>query len=148
MRTYLYLFISILLLAGGFANTVHAQSAEDREAVEQAVLDYVNAFYLVQPELIERSVSKKLSKMGYVKSDEGYREVPRTYEQLHRGSQRYNADGHVDPKTAKKKIEILDVLDQIAVVKLSAEWGIDYLNLGKEAGQWKVVNVIWQTYPE
>ena len=128
-------------------SSVIAQSSDDREAVEKAVLDYVEAFYLVQPERIERSVSKNLAKVGYVKSEEGYREVPRTYEQLYRGSQRYNSNGQIDPAKAPKKIEILDLLDQIAVVKLSAAWGIDYLNLAKQDGQWKIVNVLWQTHP-
>ncbi len=148
MRFYTILFLSLFSLISTFAtSSAIAQSADDRKAVEKAVLDYVEAFYLVQPERIERSVSKSLSKVGYVKSEEGYREVPRTYDQLYRGSQRYNADGHVDPATAPKKIEILDLLDQIAVVKLSAAWGIDYLNLAKQEGQWKIVNVLWQTYP-
>ena len=53
----------------------------------------------------------------------------------------------VDPATAPKESEILDLLDQIAVVKLSAAWGIDYLNLAKEDGRWKIIKVLWQTYP-
>ena len=145
MRTSLILFMLVCSFA---LQSACAQSDEDRKAVEMAVLDYVEGLYLVQPERIERSVSKNLSKVGYVKSESGYREVPRSYEQLYRNSSRYNAGGQVDPKTAPKKIEILDLLDQIAVVKLSAAWGIDYLNLARQDGRWKVVNVLWQTYPE
>ncbi|MEM8486568.1 MAG: subclass B3 metallo-beta-lactamase [Bacteroidota bacterium] len=146
-RTSFFVYL-IVVLTPYLINNAHAQSATDREAVEQAVLDYVEGFYLVQPERIAQSVSRQLAKVGYVQSEDGYREVPRTYEQLYRGSQRYNADGHVDPETAPKVIEILDLLDQIAVVKLSAAWGIDYLNLAKQDGRWKVINVLWQTYPD
>lgn len=67
---------------------------------------------------------------------------------LYRISSRYNANGKTNPETAPKKIEILDLLDQIAVVKLSAEWGIDYLNLARQDGRWQVIHVLWQTYPE
>lgn len=141
---------SILVVVASlfFSDIVFAQSKHDRKAVEAAVLDYVEGFYLVQPDRIERSVSRSLSKVGYVHSKEGYREIARTYEQLHTGSKRYNAKGHINLKTASKEIEILDILDQIAVVKLSAEWGVDYLNLAKKEGRWMIVKVIWQTYPE
>ncbi len=46
---------AILLLLPAEAR---AQSYGDRQAVEEAVLDYVEGIYLVQPERIERSVSK------------------------------------------------------------------------------------------
>ena len=149
MRIYTLSFALALFMATSLTvSCVHAQSNEDHEAIKMAVLDYVEGLYLMQPERIERSVSKKLAKVGYVKSAAGYREVPLTYEQLHRISGRYNINGQLDPETAPKKIEILDVLDQISVVKLSADWGIDYLNLAKQEGRWKVINVLWQTYPE
>ena len=144
MFPVLSMFATLLCSGALFAGV----SDEDREAVEMAALDYVDGFYLSQPERIERSVSRNLSKTGFVATENGYREVPRTYDRLYRESGRYNADGHIDPETAPRKIEILDILDQIAVVKLSAEWGIDYLNLAREDGRWKVIKVVWQTYPD
>ncbi len=38
-------------------------------------------------------------------------------------------------------------IDQTASVKLIAEWGIDYMHLAKYEGQWKIVNVLWQSHP-
>ena len=50
-----------------FAVPVAAQqdANADREAVRQAVLDYVEGIYNVQPERIERSVSPNLAKLGF-----------------------------------------------------------------------------------
>lgn len=35
-----------------------------------------------------------------------------------------------------------------AAVKLEALWGIDYVHLGKFEGEWKILQVIWQSRPE
>ena len=56
-----------------------------------------------------------------------------------------NKDGKRD--LSIKKVEVLDVLDQTAVAKVTAQWGIDYLQLAKYDGQWKIINIIWQTHP-
>ncbi len=54
-------------------------------------------------------------------------------------------DGKRD--TTRRDIAILDVLDQTAVVKLTASWGIDYMFLGKYDGEWKITQILWQSHP-
>ena len=124
-----------------------AQSDADRKGVEEAVLDYVEGVYLVQPERIERSVHKDLRKVGYGRRDSSaeYRVLPMTYQELYDLAGSWNANGHLDPETAPKEIVILDVLDQTASAKLTAAWGVDYFQLGKYDGKWMIVNVVWQT---
>ena len=124
-----------------------AQSDADRQAVEEAVLDYVEGIYLVQPERIERSVSKDLRKLGYWRQDSSveYRAAPMTYQELYDLAAKWNANGHVDAETAPKEIVVFDVLDQTAVAKLTAAWGVDYFQLGKYDGKWMIVNVLWQS---
>ena len=124
-----------------------AQSDADRKAVEEAVLDYVEGVYLVQPERIERSVRKDLRKLGYWRRDSSteYQLAPMTYEQLYDLAAKWNANGHIDPETAPKKIVIFDVLDKTASAKLTAAWGVDYFQLGKYDGKWMIVNVLWQS---
>ena len=124
-----------------------AQSDADRKAVEEAVLDYVEGVYLVQPERIERSVHKDLRKLGYGRRDSSadYRVLPMTYQELYDLAAKWNANGHVDAETAPKEIVIFDVLDQTASAKLTAAWGIDYFQLAKYDRKWMIVNVLWQT---
>ena len=124
-----------------------SQSDADRKGVEEAVLDYVEGVYLVQPERIERSVHKDLRKLGYGRRDSSseYRVLPMSYQELYDLAARWNADGRVDPETAPKEIVIFDVLNQTATAKLTAAWGVDYFQLGKYDGKWMIVNVLWQT---
>ncbi len=130
-------------------NAALAQDKSDKAGVKMAVLDYVEGIYLVQPERIERSVAKDLAKVGYwrPKEETSYRESPMNFEQLVNIAKTWNANGRVDAETATKEIEILDVMDKIAVAKLSADWGVDYLNLAKVDGKWVIKNVLWQSYP-
>ena len=70
-----------------------------------------------------------------------------SYEQLVELAGKWNAKGRVDAETAPKEIEIYDVMDMTATVKLSASWGIDYMHLAKVDGTWMIKNVLWQSYP-
>jgi hypothetical protein len=120
----------------------------DEEGIRRAVLDYAEAAYLVKPELVERSVHPKLQKIGYVAAGEDeYRELWMNFYELRELVSYWNREGQYPPETAKREIEILDRLDRTAVARLDAEWGIDFLQLAKIDGAWKIMNVIWQTYP-
>jgi hypothetical protein len=123
--------------------------ADDRDAVRAAVLDYVEALYDVDPRRIERSVHPELAKRGFARRGPGvpYDEMLMNYEQLHALAGRWNSDRQVDARTAPKEIDVLDVLDQTAAAKLTAEWGTDYLLLAKYEGRWLITHVLWQTPP-
>jgi len=128
--------------------TIAAQTTEaDREAVRLAALDYVEGIYNVDPSRIERSVHPTLVKRGFYKDAAAgpYLESPMTYEQLVRLAGTWNKDKKRD--TSIKVVAVLDVLDQTAVAKVTAAWGIDYLQLAKFDGRWKIVQILWQSHP-
>ena len=124
-----------------------AKVEAERQAIIAAVLDYVEGLYEDATERLERSVSPHMAKRGYYMRDGVYKEIPMTYEQLVDLSKRWNKDGTRVTDKSPKKIDIYEILDQTASVKLTAEWGIDYMHLGKYDGKWKIVNVLWQSHP-
>ncbi len=119
----------------------------DEQAVHDAVLDYVEAIYDVQPERIDRSVHPTLRKHGYWREGDGWRDGPMTFDQLRRLAAGYNRDGHI-AADAPKEIVVLDVLDQTASAKLTAEWGVDYFHLARIDGRWQIMNILWQSPPQ
>lgn len=122
----------------------------DEQRVIEAVSDYVEGIYEVQPERIERSVSPSLRKVGYWRPtpDAEYGEATEmSFEQLKNLAASWNRNGQVDAETAPKEITVLDVLDKTATAKLVAFWGIDYLHLVKVGDTWQIENVIWQSHP-
>ena len=143
----LLLFIALAIFATPPANAQQPVDA-DREAVRQAVLDYVEGIYNVEPARIERSVHPNLAKLGFYRppAETAYRPGSKmAFQQLVEIARTYNKEGKLR-KDAPKEIAIFDVLEQTATVKLTAEWGIDYMHLAKFDGKWMIVNVLWQSY--
>ena len=144
------IFVSVLASAvviGGSSATSLTQAAQEREAVRQAGLDYVEGVYNVQPERIERSVHPSLVKRGFNRRDASapYAETAMSYEQLVNLARTWNKEKKRD--TSVKNVEVLDLLDQTAVVKVTASWGIDHMLLGKYDGTWKISLIQWQSPP-
>lgn len=148
MKT-LFLCTAAVLLAVPFlwANARSLQRAEtEKEAVRQAVLDYVEGVYNVDPSRIERSVHPELTKLGFyrAKNQPTYAAGRMSYDKLIEVAKTWNKSGKL-PATAPKEITIFDVQDQTASAKLVAEWGSDYFHLAKYDGKWKIINVLWQS---
>jgi hypothetical protein len=147
-RAYLVSLIVIAAAAGLTPSVLSAtQTAQDRESVRQAALDYVEGIYNVQPERIQKSVHPALDKRGFYRKDRTapYVEMPMTFDQLVNLAKTWNKEGKRD--TSIKQVTVLDVLDQTAVAKVSASWGVDYVLLGKFDGDWKIMQILWQSPP-
>lgn len=134
--------VASLALAGNASAEHHAH----KKAIEEAVLNYVNAIYDMKPELIDESVSPKLQKLGYMPAEDGSGLVEdwMTFDQLKELAANINKNGMFDPETSPKKVKVLHSTDTIANVKLDAAWGIDYIHLSKHSGKWMIMNVIWE----
>lgn len=139
--------LALAVAVGTSAVQSYTQAAQDKEAVRQAGLDYVEGVYNVQPERIERSVHPSLVKRGFYKKDASapHVETAMTYEQLVNLARTWNKDGKRN--TSIKNVEILDLLDRTAVVKITASWGVDHMLLGKYDGTWKISLIQWQSPP-
>jgi len=152
-----YAFLTIVAgLLGAVTTTLYGPEsasfdAEEVSGIEYAILDYVEGIYDVQPERIERSVSKDLVKYGYWResAEEEYRGMPMNYEQLHGLATNWNKDNRQEiTDESPKKIEVLDVLDKTGTAKLTAMWGIDYFQLEKvDDERWMIRHVLWQAHP-
>jgi hypothetical protein len=142
-RGILLIAAAIVMAVAGFAL---AGSGTDEAGIEQAVQNYVSAIYDMKPELLDKSVSPKLQKVGYMpaKDGSGLEESWMTLDELKELAGHLNKDGMFDPKTSPRKVTIVDHTDMIANVKLDAAWGIDYIHLTKISGEWMIMNVIWE----
>ena len=138
--------VGLLILSASVLVARAADEQADRTAITRAVLNYCESAYEVKPENIDLSVHPELTKIGFIKrnNDSEYRRADMNFQQLRELVSKWNSDGHI-PSDAIKDVVILDMLDQVAVAKLTAYWGVDYFHLAKFDGQWKIIHVIWQT---
>jgi len=148
-KRYLAAVLVPLVIASSAVAAAERREANGREAVAQAVYDYVDALYQVDPSRVARSVHPQLTKVGFYKSrgERTYTQAQMTYGELEALAGRWNRAGRVNPQTAPRQVVVLDVLDQTASAKLVADWGVDYLHLARFDGRWKIVNVMWQSPP-
>ena len=126
-----------------------AATDPDRAAVVRAGLDYVEAIYDVKPELVERSVHKELSKFGFYRRGDAatYQGSAMTFAQLKKLAGSWNENGERANAESPKKVEVLDLMDQTAVLKVTAVWGVDHMQLGKFDGKWQIRHILWQSSP-
>ena len=135
------------LVAMAWPGLVDAQSERDRAGVERAALDYLEGFYEGSEEKIRRGVHPDVLKFGFAMGDGGYTRVPMSFDEMIGFANDVRDSGRFPPSDAPKRVELLDVLDQTAVAKVYAWWGSDYLSMAKYDGEWKIVQVLWQSPP-
>lgn len=47
----------------------------------------------------------------------------------------------------RKDVEILDIFEGMASVRVTSARFVDYMHLAKWNGEWKIVNVLWDFLP-
>lgn len=136
---------AFLILFQALTTALHAQ-ALDSAGVRRAALDYVEGFYEGDSTRHLRSVSPDVVKYGYWRTREGaYQGGGMTWSEFHEFTGNVRRTGRTAPFSAPKVVELLDLLDQTAAVKVTAWWGTDYLLLAREGGAWKIRQVLWQS---
>src|SRR5689334_3192887 len=105
----LVLLACLFTLAGWYvvhaqSNVANAPAADEREAVRQAVLDYVEGVYNVDPARIEKSVHPELAKRGFYrgKPEDAYRESKMTHAQLIEVAKNWNKERKLRPDAPKE----------------------------------------------
>ena len=142
------LFVALLALATGVhPDPVRAQV--DEAGITRAALDYLEGFYEGSDEKLRRSISPDVVKTGYFRGgpDGAYAESPMTYAQMFAFADGVRNGRNLPPAGAPKEVEILHAADQIAVARVTAWWGFDYLQMARIDGRWMIRHVLWQSPP-
>src|SRR5438552_8720341 len=143
MKKIILLIIPVFLLNGiGLAQTT---SPDESAAITKTALDYIEGWYAGDAARMERALHPELAKR-MSSSD------PKTGRSQfnHMGAMtlvQHTRDGggkKTPPDRQLKEIKILDRYNNAAVVKIVASDWIDYLEMGKFNGDWKIINVLWE----
>ncbi|MEZ5425148.1 MAG: nuclear transport factor 2 family protein [Pyrinomonadaceae bacterium] len=137
--------LAIIFLFLGSASWALAET--DSEAVEKASLNYIEGFYEGDAEKLSASLDPSLNKFGFWKkkgSDHYENDGFMTFEQALDFARNVKEKKSFAKPDAPKKVELLDVLDKIAITKVTAWWGVDYILLAKNDGKWMIRQVLWE----
>lgn len=135
------------VLAFCIVNGVFAQSDSDMEGVEKACMGYIEGFYEGDTLKIIENVRPTLTKFGYWKNDAsgeyqgaGYMSFDQAKDYARKTLEKKN----FAKPDAPKKVEVLDIMNHIAVAKVTAWWGKDYVLLSKTGDKWMIDQVLWE----
>lgn len=144
MKNLMVLFLWLV------AGTLAFAQGNDRQKVERACLDYLEGFYEGDTVKLIRSLKPTLYKFGYWRDKAGHyaEDGQMTFRQAVKYAANVQAKKNFAKADAPKKVEVLDVMDQIAAAKVTAWWGWDYILLAKQGDQWIIEQVLWQGPPK
>ncbi|MFV1883879.1 MAG: nuclear transport factor 2 family protein [Balneola sp.] len=141
MKTVLTFSFLLLISGSSLAQT------NDEDLVRRAALNYIEGFYEGDTLKLQASLKPDLLKYGYMKdrrTGEYGDEIYMSFDQAKTFAQRVKRSGNFPSDNAPKKVEILDMMNHIAAVKITAWWGTDYMLLSKEGDKWMIGQVIWE----
>lgn len=147
MASMLKTIATAICLSAIAAPALAQSTPPDREGVISSALDYINGFYEGDSTKHIRSIHPSVYKYGFARSGTGYRGMQMTWPEFHAFTRDVRSRGPKRSPVTESAVQVLDIADQIAAVKVTAYWGIDYLLMGRIDGHWMITHVIWQTPP-
>jgi len=140
----------LLLLAFTAAIYSYGQTAADTTAIKEAVMNYIEGYYTADGDRMEKALHPDLAKRVVFTNKNGQSWVQgMTAMSLYQYTKNKD-DESVEHGKLKADIEIYDIFGNIATVKAVTEYFdfIDYCQLGKVNGEWKIINVLWAMKPK
>ena len=147
MKKLICALAGVLLLAT--VTNAQSNSNDEDAAIKATALNYIEGWYegdaprmesALHPELAKRMISTD-PKTG--RSQFNHMGAMQLVQNTRHGG------GSKTPKDEQlKEITILDRFNNASVVKIVASGWIDYLELAKFNGQWKIINVLWELKPK
>jgi hypothetical protein len=128
------------------AHPAEAQTAADSSAIVAAALDYIDGFYTSDAARMERALHPDLAKRIVVTQGGASQLRDMTAEQLIQATAGGGAR-QIPEEARREDVEILDIFQNVASVRIDAGPWIDYLHVARWNGAWKIVNVLWELAP-
>lgn len=128
-----------------------AATRQSAEAIRDVIRDYCMGFYETDGDKVQRTCHSMLSKRSVARWPEGrgfdyFQRV--TWEEIRILGDTFNRHYGFDPETARCEIEVYEIRENIALAKLTGSVWFDYFQLMNVRGEWKIVNIIFETLPE
>jgi len=121
-----------------------AQSAADSAGIRATALDYIEGWYTGDAERMARAVHPELAKR-IVRTDEQGRSQIAFQSAMTLVNGTKMGGGTRTPKERQQKdVTILDIFQNASSVKVVASEWVDYLQMARWNGQWRIINVLWE----
>ncbi len=124
------------------SSSLPACNEGDKEAIQQAALDYVDGFYCGDHERLERGVHPSLQKV-VVTPMPGGRETLRFMDR-HTLSEYARMGAGTKPEDERLiQVTLLDIVANTATIRIDSASFVDHAQVARINGSWRVINVLW-----
>jgi hypothetical protein len=142
---------SYLLLTLGLIITVQskAQTIADTTGIKETVMNYIEGFYTADADRMEKALHYDLAKRYVTPERNGRNYVQNMTAMMLYQVTKMQEDKSVENGKLKCDIKISEIYGNVAIVRAETDFFtfIDFIQLGKIDGEWKIVNVIWERKP-
>ena len=141
--------ISIVSLFLGTLAFAQTGASDDNESIKKTALDYIEGWYAGDAARMERALHPELAKRMISTDPKTGRSQFNHMGTMTLVQRTRDGGGKKTPQDRQlKEVTILDRYNNAAVVKIVASDWIDYLEMGKFNGDWKIINVLWELKPK
>ena len=127
----------------------HAADEDESDAIKKIALDYIEGWYAGDAARMERALQSELAKRMVSTDAMTGRSLLNQMSAMTLVQRTREGIGKKIPEDRQlKEVTILDRFNNAAVVKVGASDWIDYLEVAKFNGEWKIINVLWELKPK
>ena len=121
-------------------------SKKDTLEIQKKSSGYLKALQQLKPDLMNEVMNDSLNKssIGYDRASKKEYAKATTRAQMMEFANNWNKANNRFPPEPNNAIEILDIYNRIATVKIVSDNWVDYLHLIKLDGEWSIINILWQ----
>ena len=121
-------------------------SLKDSLKIKKQSLGYLVALQKLKPKLMDTVMNDSLNKItiGYDRKEMKQYGRSTSKKQMIEFAKSWNKSGAKFPLNPTNTIEILDIYNRIATVKIVSDNWVEYLQLIKLDNKWEIMNIIWQ----
>ena len=125
-----------------------AAPVDETAAITKPALDYIEGWYTGDAARMESALHPELAKRIVITNPETGQSRLDSMSAMTLVQRVRSGIGTKVPKEKQQKdVTILDRFQNVAMVKVVAGEWVDYLQVAKFNGQWKIVNVLWELKP-
>ena len=148
MKKIILLFIILIVLI--FSIFVLGDIENDKAAIKNATLDYLEGWYDGDAVRMERALHPEFfTKRGIlIHPNTGEMATPHLNAEMMIGYVKQGGGKSFPREKLKNEVTILDIYKNTASVKAISAQFVDYLHLAKFDGKWMIVNILWELKTE
>lgn len=128
-----------------FPSDAVPRSAPDTSGIRQVALDYVEGWYDRDQDRMRRALHPELEKRIVWRTGDDDELGQQSARTLILSTGRGDARLSADQRTLD--VRILDVYRHVAVVRVDSNEYVDYLQVARWNGAWKIINILWDVQP-